>query len=321
MLAYHLRVDNIREFNRIIASLPERSKRDLQELIELNERNLAVMRRHYGVKAPSKTLLSIIEKVEHAREGKSFMLLKYVYSGLFEHPGKFVLQYERLPLHARFEFTGKEMTTVEVWILEAALYEDMCALYNAWASAQNRVTPTCPKSDRKHASALYRSMIVSVFNFIECFLNGLAYQHYLEHMKALSQAHKDDLTEWDSKRKQTRYLSLRQKLYTYQRIISSTNTATLQETNCPEMKFLLEKSKIVRDAIAHANPSVIEIDPEMAAKEELLMNPDAEEARQTVDAAIHLVRKLNEACKHSAERIDWLQDRGPDGVFPNTVFD
>jgi hypothetical protein len=128
MFAYHLRVDNIREFHRIIDGLPARSKRDLHELIDKNERNLAVMRKDYGVKASSKALLSILEKVEHAPEGKSFMLLKYMYSGLFEHPERFVLQYERLPVHARFEFTGKEMTTVEVWILEAAFYEDMCAL-------------------------------------------------------------------------------------------------------------------------------------------------------------------------------------------------
>jgi hypothetical protein len=86
------------------------------------------------------------------------------------------------------------------------------------------------------------------------------------------------------------------------------------------MKFLLEKSKIVRDAIAHATPGVVGIDPGIMTKEELLMNPDPEEARQTVDAAIRLVRRLNAACKHTAERIDWLHDRGPDGLFPTTVF-
>ena len=319
MLCFHLDPNALAEFNRVLSSLPHRPRRDLHELVELNERNLKEMRDHYAVKAPSKALLRVLTQTESVPDGKSIMISKHIYSTFFKHPERYVADYARLPLHARFEFNVRHMDSVEIWILEAVFYEDMCALYNAWVLAERGLTARSPKSERKRASALYRSMIVSVFNFEESFLNGLAYEHYLANEKSLSQATKDELREWDSKRNQSRYLSFRAKLLVYPRLISGSATPPLQESNCAEMKFLLEKSKILRDAVAHASPGMA-VETTAIGKEEIIMNPDPEEAKRAVDAAISLARKLNIACKHTPDRLFWLDDRAQDGLFPSKVF-
>jgi hypothetical protein len=47
---------------------------------------------------------------------------------------------------------------------------------------------------------------------------------------------------------------------------------------------------------------------------EILMNPDVEEAKHSVDAAISLARRLNAACKYKHERIYWLVETFDDLV-------
>jgi ribosome-associated translation inhibitor RaiA len=320
LLVFHLEKGRIEKTKRAIEKLSNAPTRTLRMLVDEYAEKLTGIRQHYGIRVSASELLRFLDQVEKAPPGKGIQITKHNYLELSDHASKFIKHFDRLPSHARIEFSMNETAGVEIYQLEAKFYEDMCALYNAWARVETMLGKYSTKVEIKHEAALYRATLVSVFNFIECFLNGLAYEYYLNNEKQLSQAVKDQLREWDSAKKKPKYLNFRDKLLIYPKIITASTHPPVQESHCPEMKILVEQIKLVRDAIAHASPGP---HPEGwgDGKEQKLLNPDPVELNNAVDAAIGLARRLSLACGHSPDRLLWIEDRdSTTGTFPDSVF-
>jgi hypothetical protein len=105
------------------------------------------------------------------------------------------------------------------------------------------------------------------------------------------------------------------------RLIAGLEHPPLQESNCPEMNFVLEKSKSFRDAIAHASPWSNIGDPKSDDKLSQLFQIHYEDAEHTVDNVLKLVRKIDRHVSPETTRLFWLRERADDGYFPASVFD
>ena len=157
-------------------------------------------------------------------------------------------------------------------------------------------------------------------DFIEAYLNGLAVDYFIEHMDSLSPEERSILRDWDEGRNRPRYLSLRDKLIQYQRILKRSQHAYLQESNCLEIARFLQTVDLIRNPLAHPsphfNPGTGRPDKELA-----LYSVRLETACDAADCAVSLVRKLDEIiCGHN-NRIPWLLSRGSDGCFSPEAFD
>ncbi len=231
-------------------------------------------------------------------------------------------------------------TRGEVRILEAALFEDMCALYNRAIGLMAKVAePNAPKPLIKECAALRRATVLAAFYTVEAYLNSIAFDFLINHGRGASAQDLERITEWDAQRNRERLVSFREKLLGYPKIIMKLEHPPLQENNCPEMKFLLEESKSFRDAIVHANPRP---NPKgIAASKELLfwrigsvtpVSAGRGESRndgqgteelwvKTIDSAILLLEKLETVIHGNTSRLFWLQRRSADGLFAASVFD
>ena len=198
----------------------------------------------------------------------------------------------------------------------------MCALFNLARESHLNRRDTESKQAVKERVALQRATVVASFNVIEAYLNGLAFDHVELNGKKLDDAAKALLTEWDPvKQRPLRYLSLREKLLKYPRLIMGVEHPPLQENNCVELKFVVETAKRVRDAIVHASPApnIVTLDPE---KEIAVHGVDFETAEQVVDATVTLIRKVEEKINGGDNRLrGWLHARSPDGAFPDVAFE
>lgn len=231
-------------------------------------------------------------------------------------------------------------TRGEVRILEASLFEDMCALFNRGWDLSPVAAARQSKPVIKECAACRRGAVLAAFYMIEAYLNSIAYDYLVANARKGPSDDMDKITEWDHKRDKQKLVSFRDKLLTYPRIILGVEHPPLQENNCPEMQFLLDDSKLFRDAIVHANPRtgnspiterskelyfwrIGSVTPVAFGKGTQLYSGEvaAEQWVKIIDSAITLIEKLERVIHSNTERLFWLQKRTEAGPFDLSVFD
>ena len=144
---------------------------------------------------------------------------------------------------------------IELRILEAALFEDMCVLFNrGWALHEASGIKPLDKRELNEQAALRRAAVLASFYLVEAYLSSIAFDYLVDHASDPRTSDTDKITEWDHVKDKQRLVAFRDKVLHYPRIILGLPHPPLQENNCPEVKLLLTEAKQFRDAIVHANP-------------------------------------------------------------------
>jgi hypothetical protein len=205
-------------------------------------------------------------------------------------------------------------------LLEASIYKDMATLWNLLyeRSHPSEVTTTS-LPEQKMISALCRAIVACAVYFVEAYVNGLAFSHLSNNENTLSDEERSFLSDWDFTRNRPRYLSLRDKIIRYQRIILRTEHAPIQPGNTFELQRILDTAELIRNPLAHPSPH---FDPRSGApdKEPAIYGIVVDTARESVDAAIAAVMKIEMVIHADHRRIAWLLLRGTDGTFPVEAF-
>ncbi|HHT9126793.1 MAG TPA: hypothetical protein ACFYD6_13405 [Candidatus Brocadiia bacterium] len=300
------------------------SSKFLRRFIKDVKEKIANLRQCYGCKVPNSELIKILENAGKGGTELQLLIPKYTIKTLFTHFKKCLPAFETFPEHARIGIDSgtfrKHHGTIEVYLLETILFENMCALFNLAKEQHSKINKlTDSKRFIKTRNALNQATVTQAFYFVEAYLNGLSFNYYINKTD-LDDKTKMFLTEWNHIHNKPKYLSLRDKILQYPRIILDTQYPPLQESNCPEIDFITDRAKIIRDAIVHASPflNLHTFEPE---KERKVFELTFEEVEQVVDNAITLVQKIETSIYGDTKRLSWLHKRGPNGLFPETVFD
>lgn len=297
--------------------------RQLREYIEKKKDEVSKWRSKLGVKLPPSEIVQLLQFVEGAPPGRSAFVRKARIKEIFQnyYENRWHL-FDRLPEHAFLVFTPDKADEGEIdwWLTEARLYEDTCALFNlAKEHSEKRRGAAVPKKVNKTRDALYHATVTTAYYFVEAYLNGLAYDHFYKHENTLDDDTKARLRDWDETRKRP-ILSLRHKALQYPKIVTASRHPPLQESNCPELAYMIGRGKEIRDALVHQSPW-----PDARTgnlqKTHVLVTLGEREVAEVVDNAIGLIRKIEIAVRGNDIQLFWLFDRGPDGFFPESVFD
>ncbi|OFW27798.1 MAG: hypothetical protein A3H27_09385 [Acidobacteria bacterium RIFCSPLOWO2_02_FULL_59_13] len=296
------------------------TNRQLRDYIEEKAESVAKLREDLGIRLSRAELIARLEFVETAPPGKSVFVSKGWLEEVFERYGTLFPIYDALPEHARIALDRykDKAGNFDWWLPEVQTYEDMCALFNL--AKEHSTESNGNGGSKKTTKALFRATVATAFYFVEAFLNGLAFDYVCNHEDMRDQKTRTSLTEWDDTKKKWRPLSFRDKVLEYTKIISGFVHPPLQESNCPELAYMVDIGKKVRDSIVHPsgwpNPNTGEFE-----KTHVLLNLEWEEVERVVDSAIGLVRKIEKALKGTDAGLNWLHNRGTDGFFPEAVFD
>lgn len=238
-------------------------------------------------------------------------LPKWLIDQLFRNYEEVFPTWKRIHPHCyvHFDFDGNDL---DVYLPEASLYEDMCFAYNQAVDCKGSDT----KSGVKAHAFYMRSAIISAFNFVESFLNGLAFDFVTTCRRTLPVDDRDLLTEWDSKRKRQRYLKFRDKVVQYPKIMLNRKTPPFTESNCPAFQTLMENIRF-RDAVVHSSPKVVDGGVEKISN---LIGIQFSNATDVVDAAIELVKLVDDEVNKGKYDNTWLIIRATDGKFPPDAF-
>ncbi len=302
-----------------------KTHKELQTIVDSLIDTIANLREVFEVKVSRAQLFSLMDWIQKTAVDTQMC---YMPLGMLSED---IGSYSRLglPPHARISIDprclGRDYPGgFEIRLLEASLFEDMCALFNeclasikALPSSKSRGSIDWKRAAKKHA-ALARATVSAAFYFVEAFINCAAADHVYLNGKMLSEKDRALLTEWDETRKRSKFISTRDKLVQYPRIITGATFPPIDENNCPELDFFVTTAKDFRDAIVHASVSS---DPgnDSPKKEHLFMGLKQSEVEKIVDAAIILAGKVGTAI--SGRPPAWLHQRDETGFFPDRVFE
>ena len=296
-------------------SMTTSSRKDLRAFIKVWRLQVASWRDDKEVIASRQELIDLLQGIRATPEGKLAFVRK-------AHLSKLIRWYDHYPRPAHcqigFPKDGCENWAIEWRLLEALLYEDMCALYNLSVDL-SRKAESSAGSNGKQANALRRAVVTAAFYFLESYLNGLAYDFLATTQRSLSEKELELLTEWVATKNARRYASFRDKLLQYPKIILGLEPPPLQESNCMPLAFMLQQIKTLRDAIVHASPVTFNSTEGMSAKELALFDMQLELIDRIVDETIALVRTIENTVRGTNAFLDWLNDRDQ-GRFPEAAL-
>lgn len=298
---------------------------EVRNFVKTIKMEVSKLKKHYGVKVSNLDLLKLLEEVESAPPGLFLLIPKYFLKEYFEFYNNVFPDFNDLPDHIR---VGVDRGTVrqregygELYLLEAKIFEDMCALFNLSREQYLKWDKNNPcKKIIKFYEALSRATIAGAFYLLEAYLNGIAFDYYIKNKECLDEETITILTEWDSNKNRPKYVAFRDKALQYPRILLGASHPPFQENNCPDLAFIIEKGKSLRDAIVHASPMLTDLEMIISKKEGAFFRVDFMDVEQMVDNAIALIRKIEAKIYGNEKRLFWLKNRGGDGYFCEEVF-
>lgn len=300
------------------------NKNELSDFITKIKGEMSNLRKHYGVKVPNSTILELVEKAKSGPKKKLLLIPKYLLNDIFSRYTNIIPDFNEFPNHMRIGLDlgvfRKKQGTVELYLLEAIIFENMCALFNLLKKYQSeKQKADASKKDIKTYNALQKSTVVFAFFFVESYLNGIAFDFYSKNEDVLDYKTKALLTEWDSEKNRRLNLSLKEKILKYPRIIKGLEHPPVQESNSIEFDFIVNTAKLFRDSIVHASPK-FDLEKYDPVKEKLFFDMTIDDVEQTVDYSIRLVERIEKEISGTTDRLWWLCKRGRNGAFPESAF-
>jgi len=301
-------------------------KSALPPIIRKLEQAISDFRKDWGFLVPNSEIVEILAEIESAPKDELARMSKAGIGDICTGYKKYWVIFDDLPSHTLVAIdpgTFREKPNEISWfLLEAAVFEDMCVFFNQAKEIEPKIRPHGPshKISFKIHSALLRATVLATFHFVEAYLNGMAFDYYYASKEdEITEETKSLLFDWNPKTKRPRYLSLRDKALQYPKIILGLEQPPLQESNCPELKCILEALEI-RHSLTHISPKreFERIASNEGARFYTVRPSDVE---KIVDSYIGFIRKLENLVHGETLRLHWLHDRRPDGMFPDAVFD
>lgn len=277
------------------------------------------MKDTFGIIASDEKLIEYATGAFLTGNDRSLLLPKYFLDTLFTNYSHINSSYNTLPDHAFISIESglnrDKQESFEIFEIEATLFEDLCSLFNLYFKTNDKPDD---KPYNKQRDAILRSALISGFNLLESYLNGIAFDYYWKNQNTITDEIKEKLTEkkHDGTRK---YLSLRDKMLFYPKTILSLQHPIFTESNCCEIDRILKIGKDYRDSIVHPSPFVygLEETPEKVSK---LYGLDGEILRTLTQDVITFIRKIDNVIYPDKSRISWIADIGSDGLFHDDVF-
>lgn len=280
---------------------------------------------HYGLVGRLDEMDNILSSSQTHGMGPNHLLCvsKFHLAEVFKHYERTLPVFPKLPLHARVGIDVGNIrdsaAEMEVFQLEASLFEDMASLWNDAVKADLIADGSGANSMQiKHAHACLRATAKAAFNLLEGFLNGLAGDVVL--LRTVSAKDRTKLTEWDEEWQKPLFLSLREKLLQYPKIATGAEHPLLQESSCPAMHRALRLEKSLRQALIHPRPQIMPADLE-SFREAAFYELKLDEVAVLCDDVIELIFLISFNVGPNFGDVSlWLVRRQSDGIFSEETF-
>jgi len=223
-------------------------------------------------------------------------------------------RWPHIPLHAYVQFDSNldNPSPYGIFLLEERLFRDLKLL---WKRANDLASDGCNFRTRnpdaqQDLSSYLRIMVGVIFDFLEAYLNGLAFECFRRFHDKLSLPEHDLLCERDSATKKTRFVPFERKMKKYPKLYGKYLGQIVNFDSDTDRLFLCDKGKSLRDALTHPS-AFINWGSDEPPKFQLVAGLNLEQVKKVLVSAVSFVRKVEVALGHDPSlSIPWLEVEG-----------
>jgi hypothetical protein len=217
--------------------------------------DIRAIRDHYGALAPDEFYRALLRDAR-AADGKGVIYISKlrVVRDLFGRYDNAIVRWPHIKLHSFVVFEPKVGFQNMMFELDGQLFHDaQFMLYKAreahgTAKSQRELPPT----RHRVLHTLLRSIVTALFTFVEAYLNGIAFDCFQAHHDDLELDDHDLLGEWDSTKKQRKFVKFDDKVFGYPRLIAKVKgLPAVDLSGFKPAHRIIKDGKELRDAITH----------------------------------------------------------------------
>jgi hypothetical protein len=219
------------------------------------QKDIAGIRDHYGALAPDGFYRKLLREARAAhRKGLIYISKLRIVRDLFSRYQNSIVRWPHIKLHSFVVFEPKAGFQNMMFEIDGQLFHDaQFMLYKArqghgGAKTQRDLVPT----RHRVLHTLLRGVVSALFTFIEAYLNGIAFDCFQAYHDDLQLDDHDFLGEWNSTKKQRKFVKFDDKVFGYPRMIAKVKG--LPEVDLSGFKpahRIITDGKEIRDAITH----------------------------------------------------------------------
>lgn len=228
------------------------------------ERDVRLVREHYGALAPDAFYRDLMRE-GRAAEGKGVIYISKlrIVRELFSKYDKAIVRWTNIKLHSFVTYEPKAGFENSTFELDGQLFHDAQFMLYKAREAQGSAKSQRELSPTRHRAlhTLLRSIVTALFTFIEGYLNGIAFDCFQTYHDELELDDHDFLGEWNSKKKQRKFVKFDDKVFGYPRLIAKVKgLPEVDLSACKPAHRIIKDGKEIRDAITHPSAQYDETD-------------------------------------------------------------
>jgi len=276
------------------------------------ESDIRQVREHYGAIAPDEFYRALLREAR-AADGKGLVYISKlrVARDLFSRYEHSIVRWPHIKLHSFVMFEPKVGFQNMMFEIDGQLFHD--AQFMLYKAREAHGTATSqrelPRTRHRVLHTLLRSIVSALFTFMEAYLNGIAFDCFQAHHDDLDLDDHDFLGEWNSAKKQRKFVKFDDKVFGYPRVIAKVKgLPTVDLSGFKPAHRIIKDGKELRDAITH--PSA-QYDPDDHTQKKMtllagLKLPEMEALYQDICEYVRFVEKA--IGYDPKESVPWLFD-------------
>jgi len=282
------------------------------KLVDDLNRDIQGIRDHYGALAPDDFYRSLLREA-HDADGKGLVYISKLRLAreLFSRYENAIVRWPHIKLHSFVIFEPKVGFQNAMFEIDGQLFHDAQFLLYKARAAQGTATSQreLPYTRHRALHTLLRSIVSALFTFVEAYLNGIAFDCFQAHHDDLELDDHDFLGEWNSAKKQRKFVKFDDKVFGYPRVIAKAKgLPTVDLSGFQPAHRIIQDGKELRDAITH--PSA-QYDPHDRTQKKMtllagLKLPEMEALYQDICAYVQFVEEV--IGYEPKESVPWLFD-------------
>ncbi len=220
-------------------------------------------------------------------------------------------RWPHMPLHAYVQFNSnvENESPCKIFVAEERLFRDVKLLWRQINQLVNdgQTFRTRNEADQQDLSSYLRIMVGVIYNFLEAYLNGLAFDCFREFHDKLALEDHDLIAEWDSTNRRARFVSFERKLKEYPKVCGKYRGKEVDFQADPNVQYLVGEGKQLRDSLTHPSP-YINFESEKPPKMQMIAGVTYEQVKKLLFAAIEYVSKVEVVIGHEITKsVPWLK--------------
>jgi len=242
---------------------------------------IEAIRRHYDCRLSERAIRLMANKIASDKPGYAGVEKRVLAKWFLNYARRFP-RWPNIPLHARVIFnTDRSRPSAEsVLVLEAELFRDVELTWDRAVEIMGDGLAFVEReaSRQRDLQAWLRLTVMSIFQCVEAYLNGLAYGCFHGFHDRLSSKEHWLLTEWDPKDNRMRFVPFERKAKSYPTLCAKYYLGTSVDLSTdPDVLNLIGDGKKLRDSVAHLSPLMDERSEHSKVARMAGMGPEAVE--------------------------------------------